>query len=62
VIIGAENAPRHLVRVCKKEWIDDLVKQCKDADCPVYVKQQHDNDAGRLVKNPGGWPTRQQAQ
>ena len=57
VIIGAENAYPHLVRVCKTEWIDNLTKQCKDAKVPVLIKQWHTDDRGKLKKNPkGGWP------
>lgn len=55
VIIGAENAPVNVVRICKKEWINDILKQCKEAKCPVLVKQWHEN--GRLVRNSHGWPS-----
>ena len=37
VIVGGESGPG--ARPCNVEWIRSLVKQCKAADVPVFVKQ-----------------------
>ena len=37
VIIGCESGPG--ARECKTEWVRDLVRQCKAAEVPVFVKQ-----------------------
>lgn len=37
VIVGAESGPGH--RPCKVEWIEDVVRHCREAGVPCYVKQ-----------------------
>ncbi len=37
VIIGGESGPK--ARVCHHDWIRDIVRQCKAAGVPVFVKQ-----------------------
>ena len=37
VIIGGESGPRH--RPIKKEWILDIIKQCKEQNVAVFFKQ-----------------------
>lgn len=37
VIVGGESGPR--ARPCNIEWIRDIVRQCKTASVPVFVKQ-----------------------
>ncbi len=37
VIVGGESGPR--ARTCRVEWITDLVRQCRNAAVPVFVKQ-----------------------
>jgi protein gp37 len=37
VIVGAESGPG--ARPCNVEWIHSVVRQCKGAHCPVFVKQ-----------------------
>lgn len=37
VIVGGESGPN--ARPCDVAWIRDIVKQCKSADAPVFVKQ-----------------------
>ena len=51
-IIGAESGPGK--RPCKIEWVRDLVRQCKDAGVPVFVKQL--NIDGKIVKNINQFP------
>lgn len=46
VVIGGETGPR--ARVCRLEWIRDVVGQCRAAGVPVWVKQ-----LGRRYE-PGG--------
>lgn len=38
VIIGAETGNRKNKVVPKKEWIDDIVKQCRELEIPVFMK------------------------
>lgn len=47
VIVGAESGPKK--RLCKLEWVRDIVEQCKSAGVAVFVKQL-DID-GKLVKD-----------
>lgn len=37
VIIGGESGPRS--RVCEVDWIRSVVRQCREAEVPVFVKQ-----------------------
>jgi protein gp37 len=37
VIVGGESGPK--ARPCKVEWVRDIVRQCKAADVPCFVKQ-----------------------
>jgi protein gp37 len=39
VIVGAESGPKR--RECKLEWVRDVVRQCKAAGVPIFVKQLH---------------------
>ncbi|MCY2966145.1 MAG: DUF5131 family protein [Planctomycetota bacterium] len=41
VIIGGESGPN--ARPCNVDWIGDLVRQCKSAEVPVFVKQVGSN-------------------
>jgi len=40
VIVGGETGPR--ARLCKKEWIDDILVQCKIMEVPIWIKQWGD--------------------
>lgn len=37
VIVGGESGTNP--EPCKQEWIEDIIKQCRDARVPVFVKQ-----------------------
>lgn len=50
VIVGGESGPRH--RPCEVEWITDVVKQCRRACVPVFVKQ----DSGLKPERQGRIP------
>lgn len=52
VIVGAESGPKR--RPCKIEWIRDIVRQCKEASVPVFVKQMEIN--GKITADPKDWP------
>lgn len=52
VIVGCESGPRR--RVCDIEWVRELVRECRDAHLPVFVKQL-DID-GHVSKDPNEWP------
>lgn len=42
VIVGGESGNetgKYRYRPCKLEWIEKIVKQCKDASVPIFVKQ-----------------------
>ena len=52
VIIGCESGPHR--RPMQIEWALDLVRQCKAAGVPVFVKQLSIN--GKVNHNPDEWP------
>lgn len=66
VIVGGESGPR--ARPCNVEWIRSIVRQCREAGVPCFVKQlgarpvvQHPLEPGALVvtrcvdKKGGDW-------
>jgi protein gp37 len=52
VIVGCETGPGR--RECKIELVADIVRQCKAAGIPVFVKQVSIN--GKVSHNPAEWP------
>ena len=52
LIVGCESGPNR--RECKIKWVRDIVKQCQDANVPVFVKQLSIN--GKVSKNIDEWP------
>lgn len=37
VVVGAESGPNR--RPCKLEWVESIVRQCREADVKVFIKQ-----------------------
>ena len=61
VIVGGESG--HGARPCRVEWIRDIVRQCKAAGVPVFVKQMGGNVITRndmiedaFNNGESGWP------
>ena len=52
VIIGCESGPGR--RPMQRDWARDLVRQCKAAGVPVFVKQIQAN--GKVSHDPAEWP------
>lgn len=52
VITGCESGPNR--RPCKIEWVESIVKQCRAAKVPVFVKQLSIN--GRCVTDINRFP------
>lgn len=52
IIIGCESGSQR--RECKLEWIADLVRQCKMAHIPCFVKQIEVN--GKVSHDMNEWP------
>lgn len=52
IIIGCESGPNR--RPIKLEWAVDVIRKCKPAGVPVFVKQLDIN--GKVSKNPTEWP------
>lgn len=52
VVVGAESGPKR--RPCKLEWVELIVRQCREAGIPVFVKQLEIN--GKLVKDINKFP------
>ena len=50
VIVGGESGPN--ARPCNIEWIRDIVRQCKETDTAVLVKQFGANVVGSLADFP----------
>jgi len=46
IIVGGASGPHYQSRIMNLSWLADTVKQCRDANVPLFVKQ----DSGR---NPG---------
>jgi len=59
VVIGAESGSHR--RPCKIEWIESIVKQCKTAKVPVFVKQIQD-EKGRVIHDIKQFPKSIQVQ
>ncbi len=53
VVVGCESGPHR--RPFSLTWVESIVKQCKVAGVPVFVKQIIGN-FGKVVKMPKGWP------
>jgi len=52
VIVGCESGPKR--RPMKVEWAVDLVRQCRAASVPVFVKQIEID--GKVSHDPAEWP------
>lgn len=52
VIVGCESGPKR--RLCKIEWVQSIVDQCKAANVPCFVKQISID--GKVVKMPKIFP------
>ncbi|MFH1615807.1 MAG: DUF5131 family protein [Planctomycetota bacterium] len=51
-VVGAESGPGR--RPCKLEWVSDIVRQCKAAAVPCFVKQIEISD--KVSHDPQEWP------
>jgi len=55
-IVGCESGPKR--RHCEPEWVQDIVRQCREANVPVFVKQI--DSCGTVLKltdaNKDQWP------
>ena len=61
IIVGCESGSKR--RPCKLEWIRDIVRQCKAANVPVFVKQIDTRELmpqgvlkNKVSHNPEEWP------
>lgn len=59
IIVGGESGPG--ARPCNVEWIRSIVRQCREAGVPCFVKQLgavviDRNDAGFMGEEPTDWP------
>lgn len=52
IIVGCETGNPH--RPCKIEWIENVVRQCKDADVPCFVKAI--NITGKVIRDIERFP------
>jgi protein gp37 len=55
VIIGAETGNRKNKPVVCKWWIDDIVKQCKDMNVPIFMKESLRSLMGAGFKQEFPW-------
>ena len=49
-IVGGESGPN--ARPCAVQWIRSIVRQCQEADAPVFVKQLGSNPIQRVLYGP----------
>jgi len=54
VVVGCESGPG--ARSFSPEWARSVVRQCRAAGVPVFVKQIPLIGAGRVSGDPSGWP------
>ncbi len=56
IIIGGESGPN--ARPLRVEWVEDILRQCRDANISAFVKQfgSHRAKADDLAHNKGGNP------
>ena len=60
VIVGAESGPK--ARPCHPLWMASIVKQCKSADVPVFIKQiqgyvdSRENSRLKIIKDINRFP------
>jgi protein gp37 len=52
IVVGCESGPRR--RPMQLEWAEDIVRQCREAQVPCFVKQLPIN--GRVSHDPAEWP------
>ena len=50
LVVGGESGPRH--RPCDPAWIADIVRQCKAAGVPCFVKQASASRPGQQGQIP----------
>lgn len=56
VIVGGESElPADNARPCEVMWIDEIVRQCREFECPVFVKQLGSNCTTQNA-NAHDWP------
>lgn len=54
VVVGGESGKD--ARPCNIDWVRSLVKQCKDASIPVFIKQMGSNPIFSAADHPGHYP------
>ena len=54
VIVGGESGPN--ARLCDVEWIRSIVRQCKNAGVPCFVKQLGTLPLVPLAPSDDHWP------
>lgn len=57
VIIGAETGNRKGKVIPKKEWIQDIVKQCREENIPVFMKKSLQSLMGKEFIQQFPWKT-----
>ena len=50
IVVGGESGP--VARPCEVSWIRSIIRQCRDAEVPVFVKQDSGPRAGRQGRLP----------
>jgi protein gp37 len=57
IIVGCESGPKR--RPCKNEWVESIVRQCKEANVKIFVKQiERDGKVFKLTEeNRNEWPS-----
>jgi hypothetical protein len=54
VVLGCESLGNRAGRPCELEWIGNIVRQCKEANVPIFIKQLNIN--GKAEKNMSKFP------
>ena len=53
IIVGGASGPDFQRQVMDLTWLDDTVKQCRDANVPLFVKQDSGRNPGEQGRIPG---------
>ena len=47
IILGGASGPDYQSQMMNRTWLEDTVKQCRDANMPLFVEQDSSNRAGQ---------------
>jgi protein gp37 len=52
IIVGGVSGPDYRSQIMNLKWLEDTVKQCRDANVALFVKQDSDRSPGQQGRIP----------